>query len=95
MDKYPRDPLAYVRQTNASKRVWGLDVETVWVPFFRQAKAHGVLDIEDDVLTSPIRQGKVHPKLLDAISLVKANLEATLVSYGQGYPNYHIAQLVR
>ncbi|MBI4339660.1 MAG: hypothetical protein HY680_06870 [Chloroflexi bacterium] len=78
-----------------SKRLWGMDLEAVWLPFLRQAKAQGVLEIEDEVLDNAIREGKVHPEILRAVDQVKANFESALVMFGRGFHNYHLAQLVR
>lgn len=42
-----------------SRRAWGIDVETFWVPVFTAAKAMGqALDLPDEALGAPLRLAK-------------------------------------
>jgi hypothetical protein len=50
--------LAPSKGTKGSRRAWGIDVETVWVPFFTATNVTKQTQIDDDVLGAPIRLAK-------------------------------------
>lgn len=47
--------LAPNTKSGGSRRAWGIDVETVWKPFFTATNVEGKTDLPDDVLGAPIR----------------------------------------
>lgn len=47
--------IAPVQGQPVSRKAWGIDVTTVWVPYFTAAKAVGKLEIPDDALGAPLR----------------------------------------
>jgi hypothetical protein len=47
--------LAPSKGSRGSRRAWGIDVETVWVPFFTATNVEGKTTLPDDVLGAPIR----------------------------------------
>jgi len=50
--------LAPSKGSRGSRRAWGIDVETVWVPFFTATNVEGTTTLPDDVLGAPIRLAK-------------------------------------
>ena len=50
--------LAPAKGSNGSRRAWGIDVETVWVPFFTATNVDHKTFIADDLLGAPIRLAK-------------------------------------
>jgi hypothetical protein len=50
--------LAPSKGTRGSRRAWGIDVETVWVPYFTGTNVEGKTELPDDVLGAPIRLAK-------------------------------------
>ena len=55
---YIKALLAPTGSSRVSHRAWGIDVETVWVPFFTATNVMGETTIADDVLGAPIRLAK-------------------------------------
>jgi hypothetical protein len=50
--------LAPSKGSRGSRRAWGIDVETIWVPFFTATNVEGTTTLPDDVLGAPIRLAK-------------------------------------
>jgi hypothetical protein len=50
--------LAPAKGSKGSRRAWGIDVETVWVPFFTATNVDGKTFLDDDILGAPIRLAK-------------------------------------
>jgi hypothetical protein len=50
--------LAPSKGTRRSRRAWGIDVETVWVPYFTATNVREETELPDDVLGAPIRLAK-------------------------------------
>jgi hypothetical protein len=50
--------LAPSKGTRGSRRAWGIDVETIWVPYFTGTNVEGKTELPDDVLGAPIRLAK-------------------------------------
>jgi hypothetical protein len=50
--------LAPSKGTRNSRRAWGIDVETVWIPFFTATNVKGATHLDDDLLGAPIRLAK-------------------------------------
>jgi hypothetical protein len=44
-----------ITKRQAGKRVWSIDLETVWLPFFTATNVEGKTEITPDVLGSPLR----------------------------------------
>ena len=55
---YIKALLAPTGSSRVARRAWGIDVETVWVPFFTATNTMGETNIADDVLGAPIRLAK-------------------------------------
>jgi hypothetical protein len=55
---YIKALLAPTRSAKGSRCAWGVDVESVWVPFFTATNAMSETTIPDDVLGAPIRLAK-------------------------------------
>ena len=55
---YIKALLAPTGSSRVARRAWGIDVETVWVPFFTATNVMGETGIADDVLGAPIRLAK-------------------------------------
>jgi hypothetical protein len=50
--------LAPAKGSKGSRRAWGIDVESVWVPFFTATNVDHKTFIDDDILGAPIRLAK-------------------------------------
>lgn len=54
---YIRNLLQPNGQKSAGKRIWSIDLETVWLPFFTATNTDGLTVIPNDVLGAPLRLG--------------------------------------
>ena len=55
---YIKALLAPTGSSRVARRPWGIDVETVWVPFFTATNVMGETNLAADVLGAPIRLAK-------------------------------------
>jgi len=54
---YIRNLLRPNGQKQSGKRVWSIDLETVWLPFFTATNTEGLTTVPNDVLGAPLRLG--------------------------------------
>jgi len=54
---YIRNLLRPNGQKQSGKRVWSIDLETVWLPFFTATNTEGLTVVPNDVLGAPLRLG--------------------------------------